>query len=67
MIAKYDANKDGKLDATERLAMQKEKFAKLDKNKDGVLSFDEAQPLLKHRGGRGRGAEGRNHAGKKPR
>jgi hypothetical protein len=66
MLAKFDANKDGKLDATERARMQKAKFAKLDTNRDGVLSFDEAQPLLKHRG-RQRGAEGRYNAGKKQR
>jgi hypothetical protein len=65
--AKYDVNKDGKLDATEREAMKKDRFAKLDTNHDGVLSFEEAQPLFKHRGGRHRGAEGRDHAGKKQR
>ena len=64
MLSKFDANKDGKLDATERAAMQKEKFAKLDTNHDGVLSFDEAKPLFKHHGN-GRGAQKRNHAGKK--
>ena len=42
MLAKYDGNKDGKLDDTERAAMRadfvNERFAQLDTNKDGVLS-----------------------------
>ena len=65
MLGKYDANKDGKLDAAEKAAMQKDKFARLDKNHDGVLSFDEAQPLLNHRGGRGfHGQRGGERGGK---
>lgn len=57
--AKYDVNKDGKLDAGERMAMKKDRFAKLDKNRDGVLSFEEARPLLKHRGRHGGGKKQR--------
>jgi hypothetical protein len=45
LLAKYDANKNGALDAAERAAMKKEraaeKFAALDTNKDGVLSLAE--------------------------
>lgn len=53
MLGKYDANKDGKLDAAEKDAMQKDRFSRLDKNHDGVLSFDEAKPLMHRGGGRG--------------
>lgn len=49
-MAKFDANKDGKLDQNERAAMQKARFDRLDKNHDGVLSFEEAQAMFK-RGG----------------
>jgi hypothetical protein len=64
MIGKYDANKDGKLDAAEKGAMQKDRFSRLDKNHDGVLSFDEAKPLMmKHHRGGGRGGEGRGFHG----
>lgn len=45
-MAKFDLNKDGKLDQSERAAMMKTKFDRLDKNHDGVLSFDEAQHML---------------------
>jgi hypothetical protein len=42
MFAKLDANKDGKLDATDRAAMRAEmqarRFATLDANKDGSIS-----------------------------
>ncbi|MGD8326928.1 MAG: EF-hand domain-containing protein [Sphingomonadales bacterium] len=41
MKARYDANKDGKLDASEREAMASDRFSKMDKNGDGVLSADE--------------------------
>ena len=46
-MAKWDTNKDGKLDEAEKKAMFKARFDKADKNKDGVLSFDEAQSLMK--------------------
>jgi len=62
-MAKFDTNKDGKLDQTERAAMAKAKFDRLDKNRDGVLSFEEAQRVL-NRGGfhkRGRGDDRRDH------
>src|SRR5512142_2916470 len=45
MLAKYDTNKDGKVDEQERKVMRDEiateRFQKLDTNKDGVLSLDE--------------------------
>lgn len=45
MLEKFDTNKDGKLDQTEKEAMQAQRaakmFGKLDKNGDGVLSLDE--------------------------
>ena len=47
-MAKFDTNKDGKLDATEKRAMFKVRFDKADKNGDGVLSLDEAESLMKH-------------------
>ena len=60
LLAKYDANKNGELDAAERAAMKKaraaEKFAKLDVNKDGVLSLAEFEQGMD---GRGRGKQKR--------
>jgi hypothetical protein len=45
MLAKYDTNKDGKLDAAERKVMiddrAAEQFQKMDANKDGRISLDE--------------------------
>lgn len=45
MVAKYDANKDGQLDETERQAARAqhltERFNELDTDKNGVLSLDE--------------------------
>ena len=67
MLAKFDANKDGKLDEGERQAMHAERadkmFSKLDTNKDGVLSKSEfaAHKMGRHghhrRDGRGPGSE----------
>jgi Ca2+-binding EF-hand superfamily protein len=53
-MAKFDLNKDGKLDAAERKAMFKVRFDKADKNGDGVLSLEEAETLMK-RGFKGKG------------
>lgn len=63
-MAKFDANKDGKLDQNERAAMTKAKFDRLDKNHDGVLSFDEAQHMLGRGGFHKRGPRG-DHAGQR--
>jgi hypothetical protein len=45
MLAKYDTNKDGKLDAAERKVMiddrATEAFQKIDTNRDGQISLDE--------------------------
>lgn len=45
MLAKFDANKDGKLDDAERAVMRdakiEQRFAKLDANKDGVVTLAE--------------------------
>ena len=45
MLAKYDTNKDGKLDASERAVMREDltvkAFEKMDTNKDGQISLDE--------------------------
>ena len=68
LLAKYDTNKDGKLDAQERAVMRDEmltaRFEKMDVNKDGQISLTEfkqfqAQKLGKLRHGRGR--FGRHH------
>ena len=68
MLAKYDTNKDGKLDEQERKVMRDEiateRFQKLDTNKDGVLSLDEfkAGKMGRH----ARGGFHRHHRGQKP-
>jgi hypothetical protein len=53
-MAKYDLNKDGKLDASEKKLMFKARFDKADKNGDGVLSLEEAETLVKHHGFKGK-------------
>ena len=56
MLTKYDANKDGKLDDTERAKLHADKvdehFARLDTNKDGVLSKAEFAAFGPHGGPR---------------
>lgn len=37
MLAKYDTNKDGKLDDAERVAIKADRFKKLDKDGDGKV------------------------------
>jgi len=57
MLAKYDINKDGKLDNAERAAMKTERaeeaFKKADTNGDGKLSIGEFKTLRQHRGRHG--------------
>ena len=59
LLSQHDANKDGKIDATE-YKRGKEAFARLDKNSDGVINKDdfESMPGRRRRGDRsGRGAQ----------
>lgn len=55
MLAKYDTNKDGKLDDQERAAMREaktiERFEKMDTNKDGQVSLDEFKAFAKAKKG----------------
>ena len=66
MLAKYDTNKDGKLDSTERAVMRDEmavmRFKKLDLDGDGKVTLDEfkqAKAQLRH----GRAGLHRHHHG----
>lgn len=69
MLEKFDTNKDGTLDDTERAAAKEaratEMFQKLDTNKDGKLSFDEFKAGRDHhaRGGMHRHHRGRDGGG----
>lgn len=71
VLAKFDSNKDGKLDATEKQAMQDaralKQFAKLDTDRNGLLSIEEFKAGRHHQGrmGRGkmRGGRGGDHGG----
>ena len=68
MLAKYDANKDGVLDAAERAAMRDarltERFQAMDKNGDGAVSLAEFKASAAkdgaHRHGRHGKARGRH-------
>lgn len=61
ILAKYDVNKDGVLDESEKAAMKddlaKQRFAELDTNHDGVITLDELKAgmakMKGHRFGRG--------------
>lgn len=61
MIARFDTNKNGTLDDSERTAMHdakaKERFAKMDTNRDGVLTLAEFKA--------GRKQFGRDHHARK--
>jgi Ca2+-binding EF-hand superfamily protein len=64
-LARFDANKDGKLDDAERKVMHDERvakrFAMLDANKDGAITLDEmkaAKPGKGHGRGHHRGGHG---------
>lgn len=54
MLEKFDLNKDGKLDASERAAMKEaraeKRFEKLDANGDGVISKDEFKAGMAKKG-----------------
>jgi len=62
LLAKFDTNKDGKLDDTERAAAKDaraaERFKQLDTNGDGKLSLEEFKA-----GRQGRGGMHRHHRG----
>ena len=69
MLAKYDANKDGKLDDAERKTMRDDRlatqFQAMDKNGDGKLSLDEYKAGAPN--GFRHGRHGRlHHRGMKP-
>jgi hypothetical protein len=73
MLAKYDTNKDGKLDDTERAAMRtdmvNERFTQLDTNKDGVLSkaeFAAGAPMMGPHGHHGPDGDHDRDEAKKP-
>jgi hypothetical protein len=61
MLAKYDTNKDGKLDEAERAVMKNDRaeiqFKKLDKDGNGVLTLDE------FKAGRMQARHGHKHGG----
>ena len=54
MLAKYDTNKDGKLDDAERATMRDakvtERFKKMDANGDGKLTLDEFKAAAAKKG-----------------
>lgn len=68
MLAKFDTNKDGKLDETERAAMRDERaaktFKKLDTNGDGQISLEEFK-AGRSKMGMHRHARGRFHRGQR--
>lgn len=65
MLAKYDTNKDGKLDQQERAVMRDEmltaRFEKMDLNKDGQISLSEFKQFSAQHKGHARGGEFRRH------
>lgn len=67
MLAKYDTNRDGKLDANERAAMKEakaiERFEKMDTNKDGQVSLDEFKAFAKSKHGHHARGGKRHHRG----
>lgn len=66
-IAKYDANRNGKLDPNERAIAKRERaakiFAKLDKDRNGVLSLDEFAAARAGKGMHPRGMHRRGNQG----
>ena len=69
ILEKYDTNKDGKLDATEKKAMIADRsaamFEKMDANKDGVVTLDEFKAFNEQRAGKFHARWGRHHRGRK--
>ena len=65
MLAKYDTNRDGKLDEQERAVMRDEmltsRFEKMDLNKDGQVSLDEFKKFSAEKKGHARGGFHRHH------
>jgi Ca2+-binding EF-hand superfamily protein len=65
MLAKYDTNKDGKLDAAERKVMIDDlataEFQKIDTNKDGVITLDELKAYKEAMPRHARGGFHRHH------
>jgi hypothetical protein len=49
MFARFDFNKDGKLDAADRAAHAGERFDKADANKDGAISREEFNAAHQHK------------------
>jgi Ca2+-binding EF-hand superfamily protein len=67
MFARFDANKDGKLDAADRAAHKGERFTQADTNKDGMISREEFTAAHQNKGqdgerGKMRGGHGRHMA-----
>ena len=55
MLAKFDKNKDGKLDEAERKALRDSIVKKFDKNKDGKLDEKERKAMFAERAKRQKG------------
>jgi beta-N-acetylglucosaminidase len=67
MLAKFDTNKDGKLDEQERAVMRDQKsterFQKMDLDKNGSISIDEFKQFSAKKGGHHARGGKRHHRG----